>query len=637
MLQSMRASAQGWIGRFIMATLMGVIILSFVIWGIGDIFRGYGANDLAQVGRAAIGADTFRNAYQTELQRLQRVERRNITYDEAHRFGLDRQVLSRLIGEAALNDEAGQLGLAVSDEALKTATVSDENFKGMTGVFDRKLFEAFLRDEGFTEKSYLQHQRAAFLRREIVEALTDGVQLPKALLEAIFRFQREEREVDYIVLPPSSAGQPPAPSEQDLLTQYEETPQLYTVPEFRSLVVLAVTPDSIAKPENVTDAEAQKRYEEVKEERFGAPEKREIEQILYANETEAKEARAKLDAGQTFETLLKDKNLTPKDASLGTVARSGLVDQAVAEAAFNLKEGEVSAPVKAQFGTVILRVGKIIPATVKPFSDVASEVKREIALQRAQGEITRLHDAIEDERTSGKSLTEAAQSSGLTPKVIDAIDATGKNPQGEAVQGLTDAAALLKAAFASDVGVDNDTLRVAGGGYQWFEVAKVEKAREKTFEEARAAVEKAWREEQVRKRLAAKTAEIVKKLDAGESMAAIAAAEGNLEVKHAADVHRSGSSGLPPNFVAQIFNTGVERAGSAEAEEGGRIVFKVTKSFTPPFDPDAPELTGIVADVKTGYAEDMVAQYLAKLQSDIGVKVNNKAFAAAAGISPDGF
>ena len=85
MLESLRASAQGWLGRTVMAILMGLIILSFAIWGIGDIFRGFGANNLAQVGSIEIGADTFRNAYQSDLQRQQRLERRNITNDEAHR------------------------------------------------------------------------------------------------------------------------------------------------------------------------------------------------------------------------------------------------------------------------------------------------------------------------------------------------------------------------------------------------------------------------------------------------------------------------------------------------------------------------------------------------------------------------
>jgi len=635
MLQSLRASAQGWLGRAIMAVLMSVIILSFVIWGIGDIFRGFGANDLARVGKVEIGTETFRNAYQTELQRQQRLERRNITSEEAHDIGMDRQVLSRLVADAALDDQALTLGLAISDEDIKKSIMADENFKGMTGAFDRQMLAAYLREEGLTEKAFVQNQRAVYLRRQIIDSLTAGVQLPKAFLEAIFRFQMEGRNVDYVVLRFSSAGQLPSPTVKELQQFFESNRGLYAVPEYRSLVTLEVTPQSIAKPGGVSDADAMARYDEVKDERFGAPEKREIEQILYASEAEAKEASQMLAAGKTFTDLLKEKNLTAKDASLGIVARNGLVDKAVAEAAFSLKKDEVSAPVHAQFGTVILRVGKIIPSTVKPYAEVAGTIKSEIALKRAQSEIATLHDAIEDQRTSGKSLTEAAQTVGLEPRVIDAIDAAGNNTKGEPVGDLADGPALLKAAFASDVGVDNDTLRLANGGYRWFEVARIEKAREKTLEEARSEVEKAWREEQAGKRLAAKTSELVKRLDGGETMEAIAAAEGNLAVKHESNVRRGLSSGLAQNLVNEIFNVSVHRAGTTPDEEGGAYLFVVTDSSLPAYDPRSPELANVVADAKNGYIEDLVAQYIAKLESGIGVKLNAKAFAAATGVAPD--
>ncbi len=277
MLQSKRASAQGWFARIVTAILMGLIILSFAIWGIGDIFRGFGANNLAQVGGIEIGADTYRNAYQAELQTLQRAEHRNITNEEAHQYGLDGQVLSQLVSEATLADQARRLGLAISDEDIKKAIVNDDNFKGMAGRFDRQAFDAFLRDEGFTEKTYVRQQRSVRLRRQIVDALTSGVQLPKALLEAIFAFQMETRSVDYILFPSASAGQLPAPSQEELKGYFESNRQLYATPEFRGLVVVPVTPASIAKPDDVSNADARNRYEEVKNERFGAPEKREVE------------------------------------------------------------------------------------------------------------------------------------------------------------------------------------------------------------------------------------------------------------------------------------------------------------------------------------------------------------------------
>ena len=242
MLESLRASAQGWIGRTIMGVLMGLIILSFAIWGIGDIFRGFGANNLAQVGGTEIGADTFRNAYQGELQRQQRLERRSITNEEAHQYGLDRQVLSRLVGEAALDDQSRKLGLAFSDDLVRKAIVNDDNFKGMTGQFDHQMLDAFLRDEGLTEKLYIRQQRAIQTRREIIDSLTGGMQLPTSLLEAIHRYQAEARAVDYIVIPNAAAGALPAPSEEALKKSFRENQTLYGVPEYRGLVVLPVAP-----------------------------------------------------------------------------------------------------------------------------------------------------------------------------------------------------------------------------------------------------------------------------------------------------------------------------------------------------------------------------------------------------------
>jgi peptidyl-prolyl cis-trans isomerase D len=395
---------------------------------------------------------------------------------------------------------------------------------------------------------------------------------------------------------------------------------------------LTLTQDSVAKPETVSDADAQKRYDEIKGDKFGTPEKRTVEQVLFTDEAAAKAARDKLDAGANFEDIVKDQGLALKDVSLGTVTRGQLIDKDVADVAFELPESAVSAPVKTRFGYVLVRVSKIEPSSVKPLSDVEGEIKRDIAISRARGEIARLHDAIEDQRTSGKSLAEAAKGAGLEVRSIAAVDAAGKDQTGAPVADLTNGPALLKAAFASDVGVDNETLTLPQGGYQWFEVAKIEKARQKTFEEARPEVEKAWRDDETARLLSAKSADIAKRLDGGESLDAVATAEGNLEVKHATDVKRSGGGkDLPANAVAQVFNVGVGGVGSARLDDGGRVIFKVVDAVVPPVDFADPSLVSIGGQVKKTYGDDLVAQYLGSLQNDLGVKVNAQALAAATG------
>ena len=312
MLESLRASAQGWIGRTIMGVLMGLIILSFAIWGIGDIFRGFGANNLAQVGGTEIGADTFRNAYQSELQRQQRLERRNITNEEAHQYGLDRQVLSRLVGEAALDDQSRKLGLAVSDDLVRKAIVNDDNFKGMTGQFDHQMLDAFLRDEGLTEKIYMRQQRGIQIRREIIDSLTGGLQLPTARCWKPSTAIKRKPAPSTISSFPMRLPAPCRPLREEALKKYfRENQTLYGIPEYRGLVVLPVTP--CRRSPSRTRCRTTTRKNAMRKSRMSgsgrlksAPSNRSFMRARRKRRRHAQNS----DAGKTFDDLLKEKNLT---------------------------------------------------------------------------------------------------------------------------------------------------------------------------------------------------------------------------------------------------------------------------------------------------------------------------------------
>ncbi len=227
MLDSMRAATQTWLGRTVMTIVMGFIILSFVIWGIGDFFRGFGANELAKVGTTNISIDAYRNAYQLQLQQLQRQLRRAVTNEEARSFGIDGQVLSRLLSEAALDQKARSLGLAISAQDIAKTIVNDDSFKGLNGQFDPLKFQELLRENGYTERGFVAEQRNVYLRRQVANVLTAGIEVPKAMLEAINRFVNETRSVDYLVLPPSTVGEIPAPSPEALEAFYQARQQSY--------------------------------------------------------------------------------------------------------------------------------------------------------------------------------------------------------------------------------------------------------------------------------------------------------------------------------------------------------------------------------------------------------------------------
>ena len=152
---------------------------------------------------------------------------------------------------------------------------------------------------------------------------------------------------------------------------------------------------------------------------------------------------------------------------------------------------------------------------------------------------------------SGKSLADAGKAVGLSAETIAAVDAAGRDPKGAQVN-LPDKPELLRAAFASDVGLDEAPLNTKDGGYIWYEIAKVDPAHDLTFEEAKPEVEKQQRAEEIDKALAAKADDLVKQISAGGNIADVAKGAG-AEVKTATDVHRAEQASLPELVVAAIF------------------------------------------------------------------------------------
>jgi peptidyl-prolyl cis-trans isomerase D len=633
MLNRFRNAGRSWLGRAVVAILFGFLIISFGLWGIGDIFRGYGANTAAKVGSVEITTQELRNAYQNELQRLTRQLRRPISADQARALGLDNQVLGRLIGEAALDQRASELGIAISDQDIARSVMDDPMFRNAAGQFDRSTFDQILRANGLTEAAYLRDQRAVIIRRQLAEGIIGGMTAPLTMREAVYRYGAEQRAVSYVVLPAESAGQIADPDEKTLQSWFDARKAQFRAPEYRSIVTLAVTPDTLAKPDQVSDDEARKLYESEKTRRFGTPERRTIQQISFQNEADAKAAADKIKAGTGFEAIATERGISANDLTLGTFAKGELIDPTIADAAFALPQGQVSDPVNGRFGPVLLRVTAIQPASVKPFEEVAADVKQDIARSKAQSAINDIHDKIEDERLAAKSLPDIAKELGLQTRTVPAISQAGQDKGGKAIAGLPGDTALINAVFASDVGADNEAVNLPEGGYVWFDVTGVEPAHDRPLAEVRDEVLARWRSEAIAKALADKARALGERLDKGEAMTAIAG-ELKLPVKTAEAITRNAPAGeLTQPVVAQIFAVHAGKAGSAASDPDGdtRVLFQVTTATVPPFITTTAQAGQIDEQLSSALSDDILSEYVAELQNSIGVSVNQQAVRTAIG------
>jgi peptidyl-prolyl cis-trans isomerase D len=628
MLRNMRKAGQTLVGKIIATVFFGALIVSFAIWGIGDIFRTTPASAVAEVGGTTITVDQVRNAYTNELQRLGRQFRTVISAEQARAFGLDQQVVSNLVTEAVMAEQAKQMGLSVSDTLVAASIMNNPTFKGADGQFNRALFDQALRNAGLSEAGFVQEQRSAMARLHLAEAIAGDITVPAAARDALHRYSSERRAASYLLLTPAMAGDVPAPTAEQLQSFYNERKSTFRAPEYRAVTVMLLDAAALAKPDTVTEADARQAYEQQKA-NYGTPERRTIQQITFPSQADAEAAAAKIKEGTGFEAIATQRNVSPQDLELGTFTKTEMLDQAVADAAFALEPGAVSAPVAGRFGPVLVRVTQIQSEAVRPFEEVAAELRQEVARQRAQGQIEKIHDEIEDLRAGAKPLADIAKEKGLTLVQIPAVEAGGLDKAGNPVN-LPEKDAVVKAAFASDIGVDNEALRTATG-YVWYDVTGIEAPREKNLDEVRDQVATQWREDQVAQRLSEKANELFGRLEKGEAIEAVAQDAG-APVKNAADLARNtAKDDLATEAVNRIFAVPVGKAGHAANGTDARAVFKVTSATVPPLITTTQAAQNAENQLRAGFGDDLISQYIAQVRQDLGVTINQQALRRATG------
>lgn len=620
MLTNLRGLTNSRLAKPFFLLLMLLLVGSFALWGVADVFRGFRSNVLIVAGDTEVTAAQFQTTLQRAIRTISNQFGRVIGMEDARSLGLPRQVISSLASNALLDDRAKDMGLGISDDALARSIAEDPTFADASGRFDRNRFVSILRENGLTEDAYVEERRASELRRQLTESIAGGTRMPNTMIEALFRYQSEKRSLEYVVLPASSITLE-EPDEATLKAFYEANTAAFRAPEYRDLTYLVLDPDSIARPDDVTEEEIRAEYERASE-RFTTPERRRVLQMTFPSQEEAEAALEQIRDGKSFEDVAKERGLTEGDYDLGTMAKSDLIDPAVADAAFSLEKGATSDIVKGRFGPVIVKVTEVEPQSVKPLSEVTEEIRASIATRRAQDEILNLYDAIEDARAGGATFEEIAERFSL-PLGRVTLAQDGTTPDGPKVADLPQADRVINGAFESDVGVENDPVEIPGDGYLWYEVTDIKPARERPFDEVKEKVAERWREEETRKRLVEQADAAVEALKAGKSLADIAGQYG-ATVESAENLTRSARhQDLSPSAIRSAFAGPKGHVGQGlAANSKDRVVFRVTAVETPAFFAESAEARAISEQTSPAYAEGLVGQYIGGLEQELGVRLN---------------
>ncbi|EHK55378.1 SurA N-terminal domain-containing protein [Allomesorhizobium alhagi] len=622
MLNSLRNAAGTWVAKL----LLILLVLSFAVWGIsGSMLGVIGGNAVVTAGGTTVPAVEYRLAYDRQVNVLSQQFGQRLTREQATALGIDNQVLGQLVAGAVLDEQARTLGLGLSKDRLASLTVEDPAFRGPDGKFSRQQFDYVLREIGMRPEDYFNNRAQVAVRQQIVEAVSDGLEAPDTFLRAVALYRGEDRTAEYIVLPKALVEPVEPPSEAVLSAWFEENKANYAAPEYRKISYVKLEPEDIADESAITDEQVAADYEQNKA-RYTTPETRTIEQLVFKTPEAAQAALDSLKGGATFEKIVAAEGKTRADTLLGTLSKEKIADKAVAEAAFKLAENEVSPVVQGAFGPVLLRVTEIKPEVVRPLAEVAPEIRKDLALSEANRVLLDVHDSYEDSRAAGESLREAAAKLKLDVVTVEAIDRAGRLPDGSVHADLPQSRELLEAAFETEANVENPPVNIGSSGFVFFEVEGITAARDRTLEEVREKAAADWIAEETTKRLAAKAAELEKRLKDGTELDALAT-ELSLEkqtkrgLKREADDADFGKEGVAAVFAVAEGGSGVIQAPTGDAQ----ILFKVTEVFEPAGASPESVPEDAQASFSSGLANDLLDQLVARLQTQYEVEINRAA------------
>ena len=628
-------------GIAIMVTLMSMLIISFGLWGIGDMLRfGGRTNEVAHVGGVhiplygwfggvSVPVEEVRDRFNRQLDQIQRQTGQRPEPEQAVRYGLHLRALDDVVQRAVIDNAIQDYGLAIGDAEIQAAIAKNPSFQG-TGGFDSARYHSLLQQARIPEAAYV-----ADVRREIATVQLFGVVRPEGLApnslrDDVFKMENEKRVAETVYVPDAIVKDVPKPTPDQLKAYFEKNKTKFTIPEYRTFSYVLLTIDDVMPQITVSPDQLKQEYD-AKQAQFGTPEKRDVDQAMTDSEDKAKKIIELAKGGKSLEDAAKEV-LGNSDGviKLGLIEKKDLPAGPLADGVFSLPQGLADAPIKSPLGWHVVRVNKIEPGQVKPFDEVKDKLEKDLKAQLAPDQLMKLVTDFDRIMNKTQSMNEAAADLKVKVKSYENVDARGQDASGKQVVTGPAAAQLVQTAFTTRESNESDLLETQNGEYFVVRTDRVTPSRVPNLSEVESKVTDAWQAEQRREMADAKVKEVVEKANSGSDLAALAKDLG-LELRTTKAVTRFDAD--TPNYLSQratqeLFKLAQGKAQAVRSTDGNVIVRpKEIQPVDLAKEKDTLERFGKQLDIAIG--NDLVAELLAGLRQKYGVKLNEAVFQSA--------
>ncbi len=629
MLTGIRKVTRGWVS----GVLIGLLILAFGIWGINDVFNSTAGDAVASGRGVKISATDYRTAFDQSLEEYrQQSGGRSISPQDARAQGVDTAVLQRLVTQSALERLAERMGFHASDAMIAKQIRSVPAFQSqLTKQFDRATYEQVLASNQLTPAMYESELRSGLRRQQLAIPVAAGAFAPKSFASLIFAFETEQRTITVAGVPPSAAGKPPAPSEAELQAFYKTNQTQFATPEYRKLMLAIARPEQFLAKIEIPEEKVKELYE-FRKASLGGAEKRSFVQISAPNQETASEAARRMAAGEDAAKVAASLKL--QTIPFNDVTKAQVLDPALADAVFALKEGQTTGAVNGKLAWAAAKVTKITAGQAPAYEALRGDLRTELARDEAENALNDAVQKFEDERAGGKSLEDAAKDAGLIVVPYAKVDAQGRDGGGAAIQGLADNADLMKAIAATAVNESTDFTPIPNnGGYALARVDEVIAAGVRPYDEVKPMLTVGWQTQ--------KTAEAIKKIaddftsdvKAGKSFTDAARARRMVMLAANQSFSRQTIGTTPIAALgASIFAAKQGEVVSGADQRGAMLVAQVTKIDRPK--PDANSELFAQARQAAGGAvnNDLLTALQQSAVQEANVKTNEKLRLQALGL-----
>jgi len=602
--------------------LFGLLVMSFAIWGIGDIFYGGSqARIVAEIGDIKVDQQDFSRTLAREINSASRRLGTRLTGEQAQSLGLVQQVLRQEVSRALIRQQAADLGVITTDEQIRARILEEPAFQDELGSFSRARFLQALQVSGASEQAFVAGLKEDIESQSIVSAVSEAVVAPVNLAESVYAYQEERRVAEFVVLRSDSVTDIPDPSDEELQEFYESNAQSFMAPEYRSISMVRLDPEEFAKEIGV-DEEALRQEFAARFEDFVVQEEREIEQIVFATEEEAQQAVERLSGGEAFEAVAQAlTQQTP--VPLGTVTKNDLLPD-LAEPAFALAPQSISEPIQSPLGWHVLRIGEVSPRVEPVFEEVEEELANDMAMRDAVDSLISIANEFDDEMASGATLEEAATNLNLSLVSIEAIDARRQDLDGNLIEDLPADPAFDQILSETEEGETSLLTETSDGGYFVLRVDSVVDPARRPFEDVKDRVAELWRGVQRNDRIRERAEALKADLDAGGTLAEVAAAN-ELLLETSEPLRRSDpppASVASPQLLSALFQVDEGEALIAPSAEG-QVIAKLLEIQPADLSQASSALNTTQENLGRSMQGEMLDQFIIALQQEYPVTVNN--------------